>query len=230
MKKALLTCLMVVFLSLAVPAVGYAAEEGRIKNEIAGKKEQTAQPQAQPAALPGEGTMIAITTQSTPFSPLSDTTGLHVVAVPSTSESSALYSTSAKPADAPLNSALTTPPGVQVTMEEADLLARINALRLGVGIAPLSLDPTLTQAANVRVQEITTFWSHTRPDGSSWNTVAFGVDGENLAYGPSVDYAILAWMESPGHKMNMLDAAYSRTGLAGTRANGTMYWVQLFGK
>ena len=53
--------------------------------------------------------------------------------------------------------------------------------------------------------------------------------GENIASGQkSASEVVNAWMNSPGHRANILNSSYSRIGSASVNIGGTLYWVQLF--
>ena len=58
-----------------------------------------------------------------------------------------------------------------------------------------------------------------------------GPYGENIAMGqPTVRSVIQSWMNSSGHRANMLSRRYRRIGVAAYRTpNGTIYWCQQFG-
>lgn len=59
--------------------------------------------------------------------------------------------------------------------------------------------------------------------------MSFHAAGENIAYGQSTAAAVMeAWMNSPGHKANILNESFSRLGVGLADNNGTLYWVQLF--
>lgn len=114
---------------------------------------------------------------------------------------------------------------------ESQVLDLVNQYRTNTGLAPLKRSPELDRAAAVRAQEIAQRFSHTRPDGSSWSTVSAAAYGENIAKGHrSAERAMLAWMNSQGHRANILRGSYGSIGIAAVSINGTMYWVQLFGR
>lgn len=117
--------------------------------------------------------------------------------------------------------------------EAEQVLDLVNAERAERGLEPLVLDETLTQAAQLRAEEVGETFSHTRPDGTSCFTVLkeFGLNyrsaGENIAKGQRSPKSVMtSWMNSDGHRGNILDSSYTRIGVgyvAETRA-----WVQLF--
>lgn len=110
--------------------------------------------------------------------------------------------------------------------------ALVNQERAAQGLDPLTLDETLCQAAEIRAQELTTYFSHDRPDGSSCFTVlnevgisSYHAAGENIAIRyTDATSVVKGWMESPGHRENILSADYSRIGIA----RSSSAWVQLF--
>ena len=93
----------------------------------------------------------------------------------------------------------------------------------------------MQQAAQVRARESAQSFSHTRPDGSSFSTalteagVSYIRSGENIAYGQTTPQQVVqAWMDSAGHRANILDAGFTHIGVGHAVVNGTAYWAQLF--
>ena len=109
------------------------------------------------------------------------------------------------------------------------VLDYVNVERAANGLAPLTWNKTLANAANIRATEIVVKWSHTRPDGSEWWTAGARTQmGENLGKGQgSAQDVVAAWMASPTHKDNIL-GSYSRLGVSCYLCEGTYYWVQEF--
>ncbi len=115
------------------------------------------------------------------------------------------------------------------------VLALVNKERAGAGLNELSMPKALTAPANKRAEEIKESFSHTRPDGRSWSTVLEDYDisikaaGENLAFGYNTpEEVVKAWMNSPGHKANILNSSYNKVGIGVYTKDGTIYWTQLF--
>jgi uncharacterized protein YkwD len=116
----------------------------------------------------------------------------------------------------------------------------LNNYRAQAGLSALTWNDTLYQAALIRAQELTSNMSHTRPDGSSCDTIFTEIGvvddvstiyrGENAARLPSYSGAAAmdAWYESDGHRANMLKAEYTQTAIAAVYANGMYYWITLF--
>lgn len=102
----------------------------------------------------------------------------------------------------------------------------------------LVLDPELTRAANIRAKEIVETFSHTRPNGQSCFTVLDDIGyswmavGENIAAGyPNSSSVMTDWMNSSGHRANILNSSYNRIGVgyyADPNTPYRYYWVQIF--
>lgn len=122
------------------------------------------------------------------------------------------------------------------------VLELVNIERANAGVAPLVLDEALCNAANMRAIEMdrTGEFSHTRPNGNScfevFNIcgVGSGTYGENIAwasYGMSPEKLVLEWMNSEGHKANIINSNYTRMGLGystGVAGEDGHYWAQEF--
>lgn len=117
-----------------------------------------------------------------------------------------------------------------------EVIRLVNVERAKEGIGPLSPDPTLMAAAQLRASELKVSFSHTRPDGRSCMTAMNDVgsdpydlsrSGENIALGyPTPESVVSGWMNSPGHRMNILTEAFTVIGV-GRDGGG---WVQMFGR
>ena len=117
----------------------------------------------------------------------------------------------------------------------SQVAALVNAVRAQHGLAALTVDTKVQRAAQVRAAETAQSFSHTRPNGSSFSTalteagVTYRTAGENIAYGQSTPQAVVdAWMNSSGHRANILSSSYTTIGVGYTVVNGTAYWAQLF--
>lgn len=112
----------------------------------------------------------------------------------------------------------------------------VNEERAKAGLPALEFDTEIASAALVRANEITASFSHTRPDGRKFSTVLtdngirFTGAGENIAWGQkSPEQVMEAWMNSDGHRANILDANFNKIGVGHYQdASGRNYWVQLF--
>jgi len=116
------------------------------------------------------------------------------------------------------------------------VLDLVNVERAKYNLAPLSWDVTLAAAAQARAVETTTYFSHTRPNGSNCFTILdeMGISywgcGENIAMGQtSPEQVMNSWMNSEGHRANILKAEFTKLGVGCVKgANGAYYWTQLF--
>lgn len=106
-----------------------------------------------------------------------------------------------------------------------------NYYRSRYGAGSLTLDSALCDAAATRAREIASYFSHTRPDGSQWYTVSSLARGENIIMGTGMDAdrAMTDWMNSQGHRDNILDGSYGSLGVGCCQSGREIYWVQLFG-
>ena len=122
--------------------------------------------------------------------------------------------------------------------EEWEVLKETNKNRNNAGKEGFSIFSSLQKASHIRADEIVDFFSHTRPDGSSCFSVledkkiVYYSAGENIAAGQSTPQVVLnSWMNSPGHKANIMSGSFSHLGAGYKSASGSgygKYWVQLF--
>lgn len=118
------------------------------------------------------------------------------------------------------------------------VLALVNEERRKVGVAPLTLSAELQSAATIRAEEITQKFSHTRPDGTNFQTILpnsrYYIAGENIAAGNSTAAKVVQqWMNSPGHRANILRSEYTELGVGYVYKENSQYkhyWVQIFGR
>ena len=118
----------------------------------------------------------------------------------------------------------------------------VNQIRAEYGLPAYKKMDALTAAAGKRAEEISAFYSHSRPNGSGFYTVLaeyslnYSTAGENIAAGQRTAQAVVnAWMASThGHREAILSSDYQYMGvgfvqLSGNDAQGyRYYWVQEF--
>ncbi|HEX6969160.1 MAG TPA: CAP domain-containing protein [Micromonosporaceae bacterium] len=118
------------------------------------------------------------------------------------------------------------------------MLAIVNQERDKAGCRPVTLNTRLTEAAQQHSidQARHRTMSHTGSDGSSpWERAERAgyrnAIGENVAYGYRTAQAVMTgWMNSPGHRANILNCDARAMGLGMAAAtDGTRYWTQMFG-
>jgi uncharacterized protein YkwD len=120
------------------------------------------------------------------------------------------------------------------------MLASINAQRAAAGKPALARCGSLDRAAQAHTEDqaATNTMTHTGSDGSTlgpranragylgWTSL-----GENVAMGYStVDAVMIGWMNSSGHRANLLNGGYTHVGVGlAHSASGQAYWTQDFG-
>lgn len=129
-------------------------------------------------------------------------------------------------------------PTAQITVDKnlQRLVDLVNQERAKAGLAPLTMVEETNTAAGIRAKEIYNKFAHERPDGSKYRTVldqcnvSYSYCGENVAYGyRSPDAVMDGWMNSEGHKANILNERFTKIGVGHYKgSNGYDYWSQLF--
>ncbi|MCD8212210.1 MAG: leucine-rich repeat protein [Oscillospiraceae bacterium] len=111
------------------------------------------------------------------------------------------------------------------------VLDLVNEVRAENGLQALAMDESLLDTAVRRSTEISVLFSHTRPDGSFCFDAGSDMYAENVAMGQrSAEEVMSAWMDSEGHRENILNGDYNTVGISCFYINGTYYWAQSFGK
>ena len=125
---------------------------------------------------------------------------------------------------------------------ESEVLDRVNDERAAEGLGPLRYDASLTAAARDHSQDmgLNDYFDHTSQDGRSpgnritaagysWNTY-----GENIAAGYATPAAVVSgWMNSPGHRANILNSNFCDLGVGYAHVPSSTYghyWTQDFGR
>ena len=123
-----------------------------------------------------------------------------------------------------------------LTEYAAKVITLANTERQKAGLTALTATEELTAAASVRASELTELFSHKRPNGKSCFTVygeynvLYRAAAENIAAGQRTpEEAIESWMNSPGHKANILSEKFGHIGI-GVEADaaGKLYWSMNF--
>lgn len=126
---------------------------------------------------------------------------------------------------------------------EHEVLRLTNQQRTALGLPPLSWNEQLTTAARKHSEDMATrgFFDHTNPSGIdaaqrvSNAGYSYNWTGENIASGyPSPTKVMEGWMNSPGHRQNILSPNYRELGVGyhmrrDDPKNMTHYWTQNFG-
>jgi uncharacterized protein YkwD len=117
------------------------------------------------------------------------------------------------------------------------VLDGVNRERSKAGLAPLALSPQLCAVATERSQDMASrnYFSHTDPDGHDpwWHYqqagLAYKAAGENIAEGqPTPESVVSDWMNSPGHRANILNPAFRTIGIGVVQSAHGLVWTQDF--
>ena len=118
----------------------------------------------------------------------------------------------------------------------SQVLSLVNNARAKEGLKPLTLNSNLSSVAQKKAQDMQSnnYFSHTSPTyGSPFDMmrsagIRYGTAGENIAKGQvSAQQVFTDWMNSPGHRANILNPNYTQMGL-GVTTNGQKLWSQMF--
>ncbi|WP_406173835.1 CAP domain-containing protein [Streptomyces sp. NBC_00996] len=120
---------------------------------------------------------------------------------------------------------------------EAEVLKLVNEERAKVGCSAVSANSSLTDLAQVFSEDMAArdFFDHTDPSGlSPWDRAAkagiTSLGGENIARGQATAAAVMkAWMDSPGHRANILNCDFKTLGVGAHFGSGGPWWTQDFG-
>ncbi len=199
------------------------------------------------ASTPGRTASTAPTTASgsprTPTAgPGAGTTGDSTAGAPDpgkpTTPAATASATTAKPSTtAPRPTATTAPGGSSNSSFAQQVVDLVNSQRSQAGCGPLTMDGKLTTAAQAHSDDMANrnFFDHASPEGyhadhrieaagyrwSSW--------GENIARGQKDPAAVMeSWMNSPGHRANILNCSFKQIGVGVRTGSGGPWWTQVF--
>ncbi|MGW6905081.1 sigma-70 family RNA polymerase sigma factor [Streptomyces sp. NPDC054940] len=144
-----------------------------------------------------------------------------------------------KPTPRPTRTASSTPQSQPVPTDTVgQVVALVNKERSAAGCGPLAEDTLLNKAALGHSEDMAArdFFDHTNPDGEDpgqritaagyrWSTY-----GENIAMGQQTPEAVMeSWMNSPGHRANILNCSFKDIGVGIHKGSGGPWWTQAFG-
>ncbi|MFJ4082786.1 CAP domain-containing protein [Streptomyces iakyrus] len=121
---------------------------------------------------------------------------------------------------------------------EAQVLALVNKERAAAGCSPVTANDRLERAADdySDVMASSGVMSHTGPDGSTMTTrveaagYRWSTLGENIARGQADAASVMtSWMNSPGHRANILNCSFKELGVGVHFGDGGPWWTQNFG-
>ena len=127
-------------------------------------------------------------------------------------------------------------PSEGVTSEEQAMVAMVNQEREKAGLAPLTIDLSLTEVAREKSRDMirNNYFSHTSPTyGSPFDMmrqfgISFTAAAENIAKYNSVEGAHNGLMNSSGHRANILNGTYTHIGIGIIYSNGYYTITQMF--
>ncbi len=119
-----------------------------------------------------------------------------------------------------------------------EVIALVNTERAKEGCGAVSGNGLLAKAASDHSADMVArdYFSHTSPDGTDpgaritaagyrWSTY-----GENIAKGQQTAESVMdAWMNSEGHRANILNCAFKELGVGRVDSSGGPVWTQNFG-
>ncbi|MEV1317106.1 CAP domain-containing protein [Micromonospora arborensis] len=192
---------------------------------------------AAPTEPPALDTLAAPSPTSTP-SPTqpSPTPSRTVKPTPESSRSTAASRRSAPRTSAPSTSSGSGGSSGTVSAQAREVVDLVNAERAKAGCNALSIDDKLMTAAQRHSQDQADHqnMSHTGSDGSDSGVrldrvgYAWRTYGENVAWNQKTPAAVMdAWMNSSGHRANILNCAFTEIGVGIASSNGP-YWTQVF--
>lgn len=120
---------------------------------------------------------------------------------------------------------------------EQKVAEHANSARSDEGLNQLYCDRELAKIAQAHAEDMcqNNYLSHTSQDGRTMQdradnrSVDYMALGENVAMGQrSADQVHANWMDSPGHRKNLLHDMFSRIGVGYAPCGGQPYWVQVF--
>lgn len=124
-----------------------------------------------------------------------------------------------------------------LTEDEKEVFNLINKQRTDNGLSPLKIDNEVQNVARIKAKDMVSnnYFSHNSPTyGSPFDMlksfkVSYTTAGENIAGNSSNSAAVTAWMNSSGHRANILNSSFNYTGIG--VVNGSQYgkiYVQMF--
>ena len=145
-----------------------------------------------------------------------------------------------KPVEKPTN-----PPAVEepkqnysgLSADEAEVVRLVNIERQKAGLKPLKASAELSNVARLKSKDMAdkNYFSHTSPTyGSPFDMMKqFGISyrtaGENIAKGYLNPASVMnGWMNSSGHRANILNSSFGTIGVGAYKVGNTIYWTQMF--
>jgi uncharacterized protein YkwD len=238
---AVLLCCAVTAQAVGLSRVDDAISAARADNGSARRTDATSGPTATPdtstEARPSDGLPAAA---PAPVAPAPETTTAAPAPTPAEEESASEPPEpppTSEEAEAPAQPPAPPPVVTGDAGAEAAVLTLVNAERAAAGCGPLRDEPRLATAGRKHSADMKErgYFSHNTPEGvTPWDRAkAEGYDqpaAENIARGqPTPEAVVAAWMNSDGHRRNILDCRYQAMGTGMVTGSGGPWWTQMFG-
>lgn len=133
---------------------------------------------------------------------------------------------------------ITIPNAAPLQTQEQEVLRLVNAERAKAGLPALTYNWEAARVARYKSQDMIDkgYFAHQSPTyGSPFQMMEsfglrFSAAAENIAKGQRTPAEVMnAWMNSPGHRANILSRSVTHIGVGAAKAkNGTLYWTQMF--
>ncbi|MDM4722947.1 CAP domain-containing protein [Micromonospora sp. WMMA1363] len=227
--------------SLGVGALALSGGDGRTPTSAVDNTVATAPALAESAETPAEAlaptSPSAVPTTATPSPSVTPSSKPSARSTPAVSRSTATSRRAPARTTAPATSGTTAAPsGGSVSAQASEVVDLVNAERAKAGCGALSIDDKLMLAAQRHSQDQADHqkMSHDGSDdsdpGERINRVGYewSTYGENVAWNQRTPAAVMdAWMNSSGHRKNILNCDFTEIGVGIASSNGP-YWTQVF--
>lgn len=202
------------------------AKKVKTKKAVAAKKNTTKKP-----VTTTKSTTTITAKSNTTANTTANTTKTNATKTNTTTNTTSKTSTAA-------NTSTSTAAASSFSQYQKKVVELVNKERAAAGLSPLKEVAALDNVATLKSQDMVNknYFSHTSPTyGSPFEMLKqFGISytaaGENIAYGQSSPEEVMnGWMNSPGHRANILNANFTQIGVGiAKKANGQLYWTQTF--
>jgi uncharacterized protein YkwD len=209
-----------------------------IPSPLGGTTAPASGPSTTAASSPSAGSPSGTATTATRPAASPSRTATRPVAAPTPTRTTAAPTTPVV-TTVPVRTRTTTAPASPSAIDaaRAQILSLVNRQRASAGCRPLTASPSLDELAQNFSDDMAArdFFDHTDPDGDTpWDRAkALGITdlgGENIARGQADAEAVMeAWMNSPGHRANILNCDYTTLGVGIHFGTGGPWWTQDFG-
>lgn len=124
-----------------------------------------------------------------------------------------------------------------VSKIELEVVNLVNKERAKVGLKPLKIDEEVSKVAKLKSEDMKNknYFNHTSPTyGTPFDmlkkfNIKYKRAGENIAKGQKTAKDVVeAWMNSEGHRRNILSNSFTHIGVGYAKKGNTPYWTQMF--